>query len=87
MGVSRSFIHGIEELCVDWSGNGVGLSRECSSRESGGSGGSRGDDGESSLSGFLLFSLLLGLVFLVADSLGHDVGEEFEVVYTSDCTG
>jgi hypothetical protein len=88
MSCSRSLVHGVEELCLDRSRDGVGQSRERDSgRESVWDGSSGSDNGKSRLSSFFFFSLLLGLVLFVANSLGHDIGQEFEVVYTGDCTG
>jgi hypothetical protein len=88
MSCSRSLVHGVEELRLDRSRDGVGQSRECdSSRESVWDGSSGSDNGKSRLSSFFFLSLLLGLMLLVANSLGHDIREEFEVVYTGDCTG
>jgi hypothetical protein len=86
-GISRCFVHGVEELCLNGSRDRVGQSRECgSSRELGCRCGSGSDQGESCLTGFLLLPLLLGLVLLVANSLGHDIGQELEVVYAGDGT-
>jgi hypothetical protein len=84
---SRSFVHGVEKLGLNWSRDRIGQSRECgSSREIGCWCGSGSDQRKSCLSGFLLLSLFLGLVLLVANSLGHDICQKLEVVYAGDGT-
>jgi hypothetical protein len=85
---SRGLVHGVEELCLNRSGNGVGQSRESDSRrESVWHSGGGSDNGKGCLASFFLLSLLLGLVLFVANSLGHDIGQKLEVVYAGDCTG
>lgn len=62
-------------------------SRQCSSgREIGCRSGSGSDQRKSGLASFFLLSQLLGLVLFVADSLGHHIGQEFEVVYAGNGT-
>lgn len=75
-------------MCLDRGRDGVGLSRNDSiSRENSSGSSSSGDGRESCLAGFLLISLLSSLVLLVCDSLGHDIGQELEVVDTGNCAG